>query len=534
MSDTVMTLVGGSALLVFSIESLSQTIQYLAGSRFRAWINVFAGSRLSGVCLGFALSLLMGSSGAVTVMLVGLANARLLSLEQVLSVTLGAIVGSTVIVQVMALPIYEYGWAILTAGVSLGFVGKRDETKQLSRGLIYLGIVFLSMSLIKQAGGVLEQSQGFRAAMAYLRERPGMTLFVSAFLTAITHSSAATIAFILALLSARGGSVSEAIPWVLGANLGTTSTAFLAGARGGVLGKQAALAHLLVKVTGVVVAFPLSDLFARFLVWMSPDIERQIANSHTLFNVFLAAAFLPFVSLGVRLVRRLIPEEKDQGPFVYHYLDSRSVDAPELALAQAHREILRLSDYVEKMVEQVVPLFRGGTDSSFESLRESDRVVDFLNKGIKMHLTALSQAEMTPEQVHKEFELLFRTSDLEAIGDIVERNILSLARKIQKKGYAFSEEGWSDITLLHGKVIELLKLSSAYFASGDQGLAAKLAVQAQEIDELVIELGEKHVQRLHQGVKESVHSSSVHLDLLGNLQRIASLAVHFTQLKELR
>jgi len=155
--------------------------------------------------------------------------------------------------------------------------------------------------------------------------------------------------------------------------------------------------------------------------------------------------------------------------------------------------------------------------------------VDYLNRGIKLFLTQLQ--ELSPEQVQKEFELLLRTNDLENIGDIVDRNIVELARKHVRKGSTFSREGWEEITGFHAKVVECLRLSTAYFNTKDRAIAAKLDVLHRQIQDLTIDLTEHHLLRLHQGIRESLDTTSVHLDLLGNLQRVAGLAVNFTRIQ---
>ncbi len=534
MNPDLMKLAGGSALLVYAIDELSDSVQYLAGSKFRSWVNMFAERRVAGVLLGLILALLLSSSGAVTVMLVGLANARLLSLAQVFSVTLGASVGSTVIVQLIAFRITEYGLVILALGVLASSFAQSDKAHHISRAMLFVGILFFAMGLLTDAGKGLEQNELFLYVINYFKDRPVASLLLSAALTAVVHSSAATVAFVMSLISARNAGVLEAIPWVLGANLGTTATAFFASSKSGVLGKQAALGNLVCKVAGIIICFPFMQKMAIAVQQLTPDVVRQIAHVHTLFNVALTLLFLPFISLGVKLVKLLIPDNIQQGPFSLHYLDARSLSSPELALAQAQREILRVSDSVEQMVERSIHLFSNPSAKEFEAIRGMDQVVDFLNKGIKLFLTKLSQKQMSPAQVQKEFELLIRTNDLENIGDIIDKNILELVRKNTKKGYSFSREGWAEITLFHSKVVEILRISTAYFSTRDMALMAKLSILSQQLQDLMIDLSEQHVQRLHQGVKESLDTTSVHLDLLGNLQRIAELSMNFTKLQNLR
>ena len=377
MSPELTGLVGGSALLVFAMGGLSDSVQYLAGSRFRVWINQFAENRLSGIVLGICLSLLLSSSGAVTVMLVGLSNARLLSLEQVFSVILGASVGTTFIVQLIAFRLSEYGLLMITAGVGLSAFSKSDRTMHVARGVLFLGILFFSMQLIQDAGEKLEKNELFNYTLNYFRNRPVVSLLLSTGLTALIHSSAATIVFVMSLMVAQNGTVTEAVPWVLGANLGTTTTAYFASFKGGIYGKQAALGHLICKMVGILLCFPLMVYFSDLARMLSPDLSRQIAHTHTLFNLFLAVLFLPFIPLGVKLVRRLIPDDISRGPFTFQYLDSRSLGAPEFALAQAQREILRLSDTVEQMVDRSLHLFSAEDLRGMEAIRAMDQVVDF-------------------------------------------------------------------------------------------------------------------------------------------------------------
>ena len=531
MSPALVALIGGSALLVFSIEELSKSIQYVAGSRFRSWINTFTGNRLSAMGLGVLLSLLLSSSGAVTVMLVGLANARLLSLEQVFSVILGASVGTTFIVHLFAFNIAKYGLLVIALGVLISSLSSSDRLIRIARGILFVGLMFYSMGIVSGSAKDLESNELFNYIINYFRNQPIVSFLIASTLTAIIHSSAATIAFVMALMATRNAGVEEAIPWVIGANVGTTTTAFFASFKGGILGKQAAVGHLLCKVVGAILCIPLFDYLVLGSAYLGGDVSRQIANAHTLFNLFVGALFFPFVGVGVGLVRRMVPEKKEEGPFTFYYLDPRTLESPELALAQAHREILRLSDTVEQMVEKSISVFKTRNDQDIEQLKEKDQVVDFLNRGIKLYLTKLSQKEMTPEQVQREFELLLRTNDLENIGDIVDKNILELVRKQLKKGYTFSAEGWREITTFHAKVVECVRLSTAYFTSHDPALAAKLKHHFQQIEDLTIELSEQHVQRLHRGVKETLDTTSIHLDILGNLNRIAALAVNFTRVR---
>ncbi len=531
MNAHALSILGGSALLVFGMQELSKSIQYVAGGRFRTWINEFGRRPVLGLFLGVILSVLLSGSGAVTAMLIGLANARLLTLEQVFAVTLGSAVGTTLIVHLFALKIADYGLLIIFLGMVLGGLIRDDRLSKLARGLFFLGLIFFSISILVGEGTALESSPWFSQALNYFRGRPFMAFLFAAALTAVIPSSSATIVFVMSIFSHTGSLLADAMPWVLGANVGTTANGFYASYGTGQIGKQAALGHFFFKLIAVILVLPFLDFFISFVTSITGDVSHQIAISHTLFNVIFAAVLFPFIPWGVDLVRRVIPEELKQSPFHYVYMDARSLSTPELALAQAGKELMRMADLVENMVSKCIPMFHRKALNEIEDLKADDSLVDYLNRGIKLFLTKLSQSEMTPEQVQKEFEMVVRTHDLENIGDIVDKNILELVRKSVRKGYVFSEDGWKEIVSLHEKVIELLQISTAYFNTRERTLFVKIMVLNREVEELTIDLSERHVQRLHQGIKQSLDTTSVHLDMLSSLQRIAQISVNFTRVQ---
>lgn len=530
MDNGTLNLLGGSALLLYSIDELSKGIQYLAGSQFRVWINRVASNRFYGFILGAFLALMLSSSGAVTVMLVSLANARLLVLEQIFAVTLGAAVGSTVIVYLFTFKISQYGLLIVALGALMLGLSSSERFSRIARSVMFLGLLFFSLTLLMEAGKELQNGELFQYLINYFKARPLVPLILSTIITALIHSSAATIAFVMSLMGSHHGNLQEALPWILGANLGTTATAFFASYRTGIVGKRVSVGYLLMKTVGVLIWFPLIPVLAEALHSVAPAVDRQIAITHSLFAISVVAMFFPAIPAVVWAVKKFIPDVEEDSPFTYQYLDMRTLQSPELALAQAQREMLRVSDLVEQMLDKCMRIFERRDQSKIEEIKAMDQIVDFLNKGIKLFLTKLSQQDMTPEQVQKEFELVVRTNDLEGIGDIIDKNIVEHVRKVIKKGYVFSDEGWNEIKTFHSMVMECLKVSTAYFHSRDRALYAKLVYTSGQIDEMLIDFSELHVQRLHQGVKQSVETTSIHLDLLGNLQRISSLAVNYTKL----
>ncbi len=530
MDIGLLNLLGGSGLFLYAIEGMSKSIEYLAGSQLKIVINKFTSNKITSFLVGIFLAFLLNSSGAVSVMLIGLANARLLELERVLVIILGAAIGSTFIVYIFTLNIAEYGLLLITLGITINLLANSNKVIRVGRGFFYLGLIFFSLSLVFVAGKQLQNNELFLFIINYFQDRPVVSFLIALFFTAIIHNSVATIAFVMSLMMASGGTIYQSLPWIFGANLGTTLTAFFASMRNGIIGKKAAASYFLCKFSTVLICFPLIPFIGMFIERNISGIGTQIAIAHTGFNLVLAIIFLPLSNVVVNIVEKMAPSKKE-GDFVFNYIDSSS-SSPELSLAQAQREILRVSDIVERMLEKCINFFKTRDIDEIEKLKEQDQLVDFLNKGIKLYLTKLSQKEMTPSQVQKEFELFVRINDIENIGDVIVRNILEHALKIVRKGYVFSDEGWHEITVFHDKVLGCLRISTAYFNTKDHALYSKLIFIYEQINEMLMELNETHVKRLHQGIRQTVETVSIHLDLLGNLQRIASLAVNFTKVSE--
>jgi phosphate:Na+ symporter len=264
--------------------------------------------------------------------------------------------------------------------------------------------------------------------------------------------------------------------------------------------------------------------FTTLISWTAVSVPHQIANAHTVFNVLLAFLVLPFVSWGAALVRWIVPEPLagSTSKVQVQYLDEQALETPSLAFAQATREILRMAEMVQRMLANVMMVFETNDRDLVDVISERDDDVDYLEHHIKLFLTKLSRSALTDEQAARELELIAFTSDLETIGDIADIDLMHLAKKKIRKGLEFSKDGTEEIWGFHASVRENLELSIAAFTSGDVELARKLLRHKVKIAEMAQDLTEAHIQRLHQGLRQSIETSSIHLDLLSNLKRINS------------
>jgi phosphate:Na+ symporter len=457
-------------------------------------------------------------------MLMGFANTGLLSLPQAMSLLLGVGIGTTLIVQVMSFKVAHVAMLIVVIGFAILSLGQRSRTRALGRALLGFGLVFLGIQLTTAATSPLHKNALLLQVVEAFGEQPVLGIVVGAGLTAMVQSSAVTLGLLLSLAFSGLLTLHAALPMVLGANLGNCVMPSVSALRASVEGKRVAGAYLILKASGVAGGFLLLSPFTTLMSWTAASVPHQIANAHTLFNVLLACLAFPFLPWGAALVRRIIPEPAAGSTDKVHaqYLDERALETPSLAFAQATREILRMAEMVQRMLAHAMAVFEANDRDLVDHIAEQDDYVDYLEHHIKLFLTKLSRSALTDEQAARELELIAFTSDLETIGDVVDIDLMHLAKKKIRKGLEFSKEGAEEIRGFHAEMMQNFELSIATFTSGDAELARQLLRRKVKIAELAQDLTEAHIQRLHQGLRESIETSSIHLDLLSNLKRINS------------
>lgn len=515
------SLFGGVALLLYGLQLAGDGLQGLAGTQLRSILATFSKNRLLGLAAGAFITAVIQSSSATTVMLVGFTSAGLMTLSQTVALILGADIGTTLTVQLIAFQITDYALAILSVGFALFFFGKQRRLKLLGTVVFGFGLIFFSLKLLSDGMAPLKDNALVGQMLLSVRDAPIWGILISAALTALLSSSAATIGIAIAFATQGLLPLAAAIPIMLGANVGTCATAWVASLGTTTEAKRVALAHILFKLLGVVLLLPFLHLFEGYVGQTSENIVRQIANAHTLFNLGIALLFLPFTGPFARLVAWLIPEKPSLEEYSRpKYLDPLVLDSPALALGQATREALRMSDIVRDMYRETIRVFTENNQEVQEQIERKDDWVDTLNREIKLYITKLSAKSLTDEQSEREVALLALSSDLETIGDIIDRNLMELAKKKIYKGLRFSDQGLKEIIALHDLVGRNFERVISAFASHDPELAQRVIQAKDEITHLERELRAAHIQRLHEGLPESIETSAIHLDILTNLVRI--------------
>ena len=519
----LLSLFGGMALLLYGIRLSGEALQRALGGRLRSLLTGMSRHRLSAVASGAAITAIIQSSAATTLMLIGFVSAGLMTFRQTLGIILGADIGTTFTVQLIAFRFTDYSPLLVGLGFLMTFVARRRVPKDLGQALLGLGLLFLGLKLILDNVEPLRSTPLALDLLNGIGQNPAIGVLTGAVVSALVTSSAATLGLALAFAHQGLLPLDGAVAVVLGANIGTCATALTASVGATAEAKRVAVAHIAFKLLGAALVVPFIGPFTAVLASTASDPARQIANAHTFFNIGISLVFLPFTPLAARAIEALVPDDQQgDSPFRTRYVDERSLDQPSLALGQATREALRMADVVQGMLRDVPIVFASSHHELLEDVERRDDQVDFLEREIKLFLARLGRDAMGPDLGRKEIGLISVIGNLENIGDIIDKNLMELGRKKLYQARRFSDAGWAEIQEFHGMVSKNLERAIAAFAANDRALAQEVLDQRAVMRQRERDLRESHLGRLRAGLAESIETSEIHLDVLTNLKRISS------------
>jgi phosphate:Na+ symporter len=493
------------------------------GGDLRRIIGKALRHRVAAFGAGLGVTGVLQSSTATALITASFAERGLMATAPALAVMLGADVGTSLVVQALSFRLDWLAPLLVLAGVVAFMAGKASRHRDLGRAAIGLGLMLLALHSIVDTTAPLRSSSTLETMLQALGGEPLLALLVAAALTWLAHSSVATILLIVSLAGAGLVSPALALTFVLGANLGGAVPPVLATWRGEVSARRVTLGNLGFRLVGCLIALPFVGLILPELTALDPDPGRTAANFHTAFNLALAVLFLPLVGAVARLVETILPERiAAEDPAAPRYLDQTALSTPPLAIAAAARETLRMGDTLERMLRDTLKVFETDDRNLAASVSKNDDIIDRLHEAIKLYLTQVSQENMGEAESRRAMEIIAFTTNLEHIGDIIDKNLIELATKKIKNRLRFSVEGSRDIHELYAQVLDNLKLALAVFIGGDVRMARQLLEQKVQFRDREREAADRHLERLRRGRAESIETSSLHLDILRDLKRINS------------
>jgi phosphate:Na+ symporter len=402
--------------------------------------------------------------------------------------------------------------------------GSRTWIKDIGRVAIGMGLMLLALHILTDSLAPAENAPAVRMLLASITGDPVLCVLIAAVLTWAAHSSVATVLLIMSLAYSNFLTPAAALALVLGANLGSAINPVFAGARrDDPTSYRLPVGNLLNRLTGVVVLLPFLPHIADALRSFQPDMAKLTAQFHMAFNVMLALAFMALLDPLARLLTQMFPARaKAEDPSAPRYLDEGALATPSLALADAARETLRMGDFVEVMLRQVVNALLTGNRALVSEVSRMDNVVDRLDEAIKLYVTKLTRESLDEREGKRAMEIISFAINLEHIGDIIDKNLSELAAKKIKRRIDFSTDGAAEIAAFHKRILESLKLAFSVFMSGNADEARKLIAEKADIRNAELLAAERHFERLREGRPETIETMSLHLDVLRDLKRIHS------------
>ena len=526
-----LTMVGGLCLFLFGMNIMGEALERRAGASLRALLGKLTTNRMLGFLTGLAVTAVIQSSSATTVMVVGFVNSGLLTLGQAINVIMGANVGTTVTAWILSLGGIESSnvlvqllkpssfTPILAVWGIVYYMFLKDSRKK-DTGMIFLGFATLmfGMETMSDAVSGLKDVPAFQQ-LFLLFTNPILGVLAGAVLTAIIQSSSASVGILQALSTTGSVSYAAAIPIIMGQNIGTCITAMLSSVGTTKNAKRAAVVHLMFNILGTMICL---TLFTAVQTLLAPAILGEqatylgIAICHTMFNVICTAILLPSGDLLEKLVCRLVPD--NEKPEVVAELDERLLTTPSIALERCQSLTFEMADVAAQAIHDGVALVREFNPALAKQIREEENRTDHYEDILGTYLVKLSALKISDADSSEAAMLLKSLNDFERIGDHA-LNLVESAEELQKKHLDFSDTAKHELAVLTRAVDEIVALSFSAFRENNLEKAYQVEPLEQVIDDLKEKLRVHHILRMQQG-SCSIESGFVWSDLLTALERV--------------
>jgi phosphate:Na+ symporter len=481
------------------------------------------GKPVRAAALGGFVAVLLQSSTAVALIAAGFAASGKLSLSLGLATMLGADVGSALVVQLLSINMEGLIPGLIVIGGLMFFRGRTRDMRQAGRIVIGIALILLSLRLIGEATAPLREAPLLPDVIGYLSADLLSAFLLAAAFTWLIHSS---VAFILLVTTfALHGLVPFELgaAMVLGSNLGSGMIAFMLTRTGSTAAKRITLGNLMFRGT-----LALMLLSAIWLVdvpghLLGPDVARQMINFHLLFNLTMLVIALPLTGPMARLTQRLVRDTASQPLVQAIRLDDKLIGQPPLALASAKRELLRMADIIERMLEPVMELYKSADPDKIREIKQLEQAVNAAQSKIKLYLARIRYPRPDSPEALRGQELAQFAINLEYVGDAIVKTLIKLAETRSEQKVKFSPAGWRELNDLHLRVVENLHLAVNVLMSEDRASAQLLLDQKASLGHLGRASAVEHLQRLREGAQQSIATSNLHLETIRALKTINSL-----------
>jgi len=532
---------GGLGLFLYGMKMLVDGLEVMAGNRMRSIVERATSNRFLGIGVGAAVTIMIQSSTATSVIAVGFINAGLMSLAQAISLVIGAHIGTTLTAHLFAFRVTAAAPMFIFIGLVMYLFMKKKSVKDFGFILLGVGLLFFGLSVMGDPLRVFAETPGFQSLLIAF-ENPFLAIFAGFVFTAVIQSSTAATGILIALYQSGAGlSFATAAFLILGISVGTTVTALLASLAGRRESKRLALANMIYIIFGSVVFGVLIYVFPGILQWFQntwADGDRQMAMFYTFFKVGLTLIFLPFVGQLAALMYKIMPKRSQStDTHELHYIKTASSpQSPSVIIEQAYDEIRRMGKMALENIQLALEAFVTGDEEKVAAVIETETSINYLNRQITSLLMELENVESVAE-MRKIGTLMYMASDIERIGDHAE-NITEHELRTKKKGnLRLSEQAMEELDTLGRATITIIMLTMDLFTNLSEETLEKIYHLERYIDNLAKEYMENHVRRL-KNEKNNPRGGVIFVNMVTSLERCAdhanNIAYYLAEIQQFR
>lgn len=532
---SVLTLFGGLAMFLYGMDIMGEGLKKLSGSKLEMILEKLTANKFLGFLLGAGVTAVIQSSGATTVMLVGFVNSGIMKLSQTISIIMGANLGTTVTAWILSLSGINgesfflrllkpssFTPVLAMIGIILSFTAKRDKQKDIGSILLGFSVLMFGMETMSSSMSGLKDSPLF-ARLLGMFSNPVTGILAGFLLTAVIQSSSAAVGVLQAISITGAINFSEALPLILGANVGAALTPMLSAINGNTNAKRVAAACIHIKLISVAVLagiFYIANSVFGFSIMSDTVGAVYIAIIHTVFNLAATVILLPFSDKFEKLAKNSVKDKRDKkAADVFDTLDERFLLIPGYAVEKCNELVRQMAEISKTMVLMSLGLMYEYDEKSAAEIEENEELVDTYEDKISTYLVHLALGKLSERDSKTVTHLLHVVGDLERISDHAV-NIVSTAREISKKNIQFSKDAEKEINVMFDAICEILKITVNALCTDDRELAKRVEPLEQTIDNLKRIIKDNHINRLRDGLC-TIEFGFVLSDIITNCERVA-------------
>lgn len=530
---SVIQLCGGLALFLYGMHNMGQGLSKVSGGKLEKILEKVAGNPIKGAILGMLVTIVIQSSSATTVMVVGFVNSGIMELSQAIGIIMGANIGTTVTAWILSLTHISstnifiemlkpdsFSPILALIGIFMILISKKSKSRDLGEIFVSFAVLIFGMTTMSGAVEGLKDLPGFTEIITLFADNPILGLLTGAIVTGIIQSSAASVGILQAISVTGSLTYGAAIPIILGQNIGTCATALISCIGANKNAKRAAVVHLYFNIIGSILfmaAFYGLDLIFKFPFVAEAIDPMGIPVVHSIFNVVTVVVLLPFSKqLGKLAVLTVRDKETDED---VPLLDDRLLSSPSFALEQCKNVVFDMARCTEKTLFAALDQIKEKNEKEFDKISENESKIDRYEDVLGTYLVKLSACEVTEHDSREISQFLQVIGDFERIGDHAE-NILDAVKELTDKKINFSEKAEKEIETVCSAINEIVENTFTAFTKDDVGLAKKTEPLEQTVDTMQAELKNRHVRRLKEG-RCTIELGFIFSELLTSFERIS-------------